>query len=171
VYTRMMWTKTILLLRKFYFTRAHIIPIVYHLQIKNKTHYPTKREASSSLNALDRPIRRLSFAVSNCRRYARHPPVVASAFSSGHQNDALTRRFLFTIVVVIVVVVVVVVIIVVIVVVVPTPAPRSRGNFYIKIPRRSRLKSPRRRKHQWLPRHPVGSSIATVVHLQNDDVR
>ncbi len=169
MYTRMIWTKTILLLRKFYFTHAHIILIVYHLRIKNKTHCPPKREASSSSNALDGPIRRLSFAVSNRRRYACHPPAITSAFSSGHQNDAPTRRFLFTVVVVIVVVVVVVVI--VIVVVVPTPAPRSHGNFYIKIPRRSRLESPRRCKHQWLPRRPVGSSLATVVHLQNDDVR
>ena len=168
----MIWTKTILLLRKFYFTHARIILIVYHLRIKNKTHYPLKREASSSSNTLDGPIRRLSFAVSNRRHYAHHPPVVASAFSSGHQNDAHTRRFLITDVIVIVVVaVVVIIVVVVIVVVVPPAASRSRGNFHIKIPHWSRLESPLCCEHHWMPRRPVGSSLATVVHLQNDSVR
>ena len=75
-----------------------------------------KQEASSSSNALAGPIRHLSFVVSNRHRYACHPPVVASAFSSGHQNDAPTRRFLFTVVVVIVIVIVVIVVVVVVVV-------------------------------------------------------
>ncbi len=113
----------------------HIILIVYHLRIKNKTHHPLKREASSSSNTLDGPIRRLSFAVSDRCRYAHHPPVVASAFSSGHQNDAPTRRFLFTVVVVIVVIsVVVVVVIVVVVIVIPTPAPAAAATSTLNYP-------------------------------------
>jgi len=51
--------------------------------------------------------------------------VVASAFSSGHQNDAPTRRFLFTVVVVIIGVVVIVVVVVVVVVIVPPPPPAA----------------------------------------------
>ena len=72
---------------------------------------------------------------------------------------------------------VVVVIVIVIVVVVPTPtptpapAPRSRGNFHIKIPRRSRLEYPRCRENQSLPRCPVGSSLATIIQLQDEGVR
>jgi len=52
----------------------------------------------------------------------------------------------------------------------PPVAPRSRGNFHI-FHHRSRLESPRCRENHWLPRRPVGSSLATVVHLQNDGVR
>ena len=52
----------------------------------------------------------------------------------------------------------------------PPTAPRSRGNFHIFL-HLSRLKSPRCREHHWLPRRPVGSSLATVVHLQNDGGR
>ena len=99
--------------------------------------------------------------------------MVASAFSSGYQNDAPTRWLLITVVVVIVVVVVVVIVIVVliIVVVIPPAASRSRGDFHVEIPYRSRLEIPRCRKYQWLPWRLVGSSLATVVHLQNNGVR
>ena len=92
--------------------------------------------------------------------------MVASAFRSGHQNDAPTRR-----VVIVVVVVVVIIVVAVIPTPTPTPAPRSRGNSHIKIPLRSRLESPWRRKHQWLPRRPVGSSLTTVIQLQDEGVR
>jgi len=69
--------------------------------------------------------------------------MVMSAFSSGYQNDAPTRRFLITIIVVIVVIVVVfIVLVVVIIVIVPPAASRSRGNFHIKIPHWSRLDLP-----------------------------
>jgi hypothetical protein len=64
---------------------------------------------------------------------------------------------------------VIVIIVVVVVVVVVPPIPRSCGNFHIKIPHRSRLESPRCRKYQWLPWRPVGSSLATVAQLQNED--
>jgi len=78
-------------------------------------------------------MRRLSFAVSNCRCYTRHPPVVASAFSSGHQNDAPTQWFLFTVIVVIVANVVVV-IVVVVVVVIPPPPPAAAATSTLKYP-------------------------------------
>ena len=69
--------------------------------------------------------------------------MVASAFSSGYQNDAPTRRFLITVVVVIVVVIVVIiVVVVVIVVVVPPAASRSRGNFHLKYPTGADLNLP-----------------------------
>ena len=66
--------------------------------------------------------------------------MVVSAFSSGHQNDAPTRRFLFTVVVVIVIVVVV--IIVIVVVVVPTPPPAAMVTSTLKYPAGADLNHP-----------------------------